>query len=96
MSYLLALTIFCSMAAMVFCRSFQQKNVMHNHYALVMPTSFAMAGLDFVSYTLVLGETITNGFSATAALFWLAAGFGGGTGCISAMYMHNRFVSKRS
>jgi len=87
---LLALAIYCSMGSMVYARAFQQMNVIGKHYKAVVPTSFAMSALEVLSHTLVLGETIINGFTPTALLYWFAMGAGGSTGCILAMYSHGK------
>ena len=92
MTYTAALMIFAAMGAMIFFRALQQKNVMHNNYLAVIPTSYLMSALELVAHTMVLGETIINGFTFAAMLYWIAAGTGGATGCCAAMWFHNRYI----
>ena len=72
--------------AMVFCRSFQQKNVMHNRYAWVIPTSACMALTEALLWINVVNEGLGWGVA------WMAVG--GGTGCLMAMLFHNKLENK--
>jgi len=64
----------------VFLKAFQQLNVVHRQYWMVLPTSMAMAACEVAVIALVA----RNGWG------WLVVftGLGGGLGCIAAMFFH--------
>lgn len=66
-------------------KGFQQKNVVGNHYVLIMITSYLMAAGDVV---LLLG-TYKFGWSAVPYL-----GTGSSLGMLTAVFLHNKWVSK--
>jgi hypothetical protein len=69
-------------------KAFQQRNVIHDNYALVVLTSNAMAFFEVY----VVATIAKHGMD-----LWLvfALGLGGGTGCLAAMLLHKRFVLRR-
>jgi len=69
----------------VLLRAFQQRNVVHDNYLWIVPTSYLMA----------TGDVFIIAFIAHAGWnIWivLANGTGGALGCLSAMYIHRRWV----
>jgi hypothetical protein len=69
-------------------KAFQQRNVIHDNYGLVVLTSNAMAFFEvYVVYTIA-----QHGIDIWLVL---ALGFGGGTGCLAAMLLHKRFVMRK-
>ena len=82
------LTIGSVMAAFVFLRAFQQRNVAFDHYKWIMPTSWCM-GLAEVYWVAAIA---TQGFSLPLAL---ALGTGGGIGCLIAMYLHKKILGRK-
>lgn len=76
---------FLAMLVYVFTRSFQQLNVTHSRYALIIPTSLTMATLDVVLVGMIAGR------GAFDPILCLALGFGGGFGSIVAVYLHKHW-----
>lgn len=83
-SYLLA---FAASFVFIFLKAFQQLNVVHKQYLLVVPTSMAMSTCEVAVIYLV----------AKQGWGWLVlfTGAGGGLGCIGAMYLH-KFTNKKA
>lgn len=77
--------MFGAMFAYVFVRAFQQRNVAFAHYWWVVPTSLLMAVFDVFIITFVARQ----GWSVAIVL---ANGGGGALGCLSAIYLHKRWV----
>lgn len=81
------LQAFAAMFVMVGLRAFQQQNVIHRKWWWVMPTSMGMAGAEVYIYwqASIMGPG------------WLAValGFGGGSGCLAAMWAHGRLNNER-
>jgi hypothetical protein len=71
---------FLASFAFIFLKAFQQLNVVHRQYLLVMPTSMAMAACEVAIIALV----VKQGWG------WLVlyTGFGAGLGCVAAMWLH--------
>jgi len=78
MSYAIA---FAASFIFIFLKAFQQLNVVHKQYLLVVPTSMAMSTCEVAVIYLV----------AKQGWGWivLATGLGGGLGCVLAMYLHS-------
>jgi hypothetical protein len=76
-TYLLA---FVASFAFIFLKAFQQLNVVHRQYLLVMPTSMAMAACEVAIIALV----VKQGWG------WIVVftGFGAGLGAMGAMFLH--------
>jgi hypothetical protein len=70
----------------VFLRAFQQQTVIQGRYWLVAPVSMAMGWCDVY---LIFHIAKTGGW------IWLATGTGGAIGCMTAMYLHRRFIDGR-
>lgn len=66
-------------------KAFQQRNVIHDNYGLVVLTSNAMAFFEVY----VVATIAKHGVDTWLVL---ALGLGGGTGCLAAMLLHKRFV----
>lgn len=66
-------------------KAFQQRNVIHDNYGWVVVTSNAMAFFE----VFVIATIARHGVD-----FWLvlALGLGGGTGCVSAMLLHKKYM----
>lgn len=76
--------VFFAAMGYVSLRSWQQLNVVRRKYALIMPTSLAMAAGDVFLITSIAQE----GFG----LIVLAFGLGGGLGSVIATYAHHRWI----
>ena len=85
------LTLFVVTFALVATKAFQQRNVAHAHYALLLPTSAVFALFELLSIGMV-----AKGFIAGDSLFgmWLALAAGGGLGCLFSVWFHQR-VTRR-
>lgn len=83
------IVIFCLGFAKVAARAFQQKNVMHDQFKSIIPTSYIMAVLEigFVGVSAI--QTIEHGYSSIIALAF-AYGTGGWIGCWFALWLHKR------
>jgi len=79
---------FVASFAFIFLRAFQQRNVTHDNWYLVIPTSILMAATEAV----VIVNIATQGWHLPLVL---TIGLGSGTGCIAAMYVHKRWVLKK-
>lgn len=71
----------------IFLRAFQQRNVAYNHYLAVMPISLCMAAVEVFTIAVVAA----SGFDLS---YVISVGLGGGLGCISSMYVHNRMFKR--
>ena len=69
-------------------KAFQQRNVIHDNYALVVATSMSMAAVEVY----VVATIAKEGFTPWLVL---ALGLGGGTGCLAAMLLHRKFVLRK-
>ena len=66
-------------------RAFQQKSVMRDKYWLIPPVSMCMA---FCEVFIILKAIVGGGT-------WIIAvpiGLGSGFGCMTAMYLHNKYI----
>jgi hypothetical protein len=77
-TYLLA---FAASFVFIFLKAFQQLNVVHRQYLLVIPTSMLMSVCEIGVVALV----IKQGWG------WIVlfTGLGGGVGCVLAMFIHS-------
>jgi len=69
----------------VFTRAFQQRNVVHDNYGWIIPTSYAMATLD----VFIIAYIAHSGWSLSLIA---VNGGGSGLGCLTAMLLHKRWV----
>lgn len=86
------LSAFLCTALYVFTRSFQQKNVQDSRYWFIMPTSLVMGTLDVI----LIGKAAISAYAGT--LDWILCisfGLGGGLGSMIAVYIHDKYVSKK-
>lgn len=80
-------TIFGCSFIFVALKAFQQRNVAFDNYVWVVPTSVAMGFVEYGTIILV----VSSGYTIPTLL---AAGLGAGSGALSAMLIHKRFVKK--
>lgn len=78
-SYFLA---FVASFAFIFLRAWQQLNVVHSKYVLVLPTSFLMAACEVY----VIANVALFGWGWL--VFWV--GLGGGLGSMLSMWLHSK------
>ena len=71
-------------------KAFQQKNVMHDSYKAMIPTSCAMAMCEYFITGTIAVIAVTGGSFIHTTLNVVAIGLGGGSGSILATYWHNR------
>lgn len=81
MSWLIA---FCAAFVFIFLKAFQQLNVLHKQYLLVLPTSMLMAACE----AYVIATTARNGYGWIV----LAIGLGSGLGAMASMWIHSRIT----
>lgn len=75
-------------------KAFQQKNVMHDNYVAMLPTSIGMAYCEtFIMGTIAVIAVAGNGW-IDAAINATAMGLGGGLGSVAATWYHNRLRGK--
>jgi hypothetical protein len=72
----------------VFLKAFQQRNVAYAHYALILPTTFALAFAEVY----VISAIADVGFSIPLVA---SVATGGGLGCLLSVWTHERFVKKK-
>ena len=77
----------------VAARAFQQKNVIHNKYLSVVPTSYLMAFTEIVVLSLSTMQIIEHGWLQSVPVA-LAYGTGAWTGCWLAMWLHDKLHRK--
>ena len=80
--------VFVANFAFIFLKAFQQRNVIHNNYGWVIVTSLSMALFEVY----VVASIAKHGVDLWLVL---ALGLGGGTGCLAAMLLHNRYVLRK-
>lgn len=73
--------VFVASFAFIFLKAFQQLNVVHAQYLLVIPTSIAMACCE----VLVIAQVARQGWGPIV----LFTGLGAGLGCTAAMFAHS-------
>lgn len=83
MNYAIA---FAAAFIFIFLKAFQQLNVMHKQYLLVLPTSMLMAACEVY----VIATTARNGYGWIV----LAIGLGSGLGAMASMWTHSRMIKK--
>jgi len=90
------LILFAANFLRVFVRAFQQRNVHFLNYVWVPPTSFVMtiAEVYIVGYIGWTAYSIVQSGELLSAIppfiiMWL----GNATGCLSGMYIHDRYIS---
>lgn len=83
------LAVFAASFGFIFLKALQQRNVQHNDFALVFPTSVAMAAFEVY----VIAQVALSGYGLGLVLAW---GSGAGLGAICAMLLHNAHLKRRS
>ena len=68
-------------------RAFQQRNVSHANYSLIIPTSYLMALTD----TYLIGAMVKSGLTLS---FILTYGTAGAKGSVMAVILHKRWTKK--
>lgn len=81
--------IFISQLVWVGLRSFQQRNVAFDNYTAVMPTSCAMAIVEVY----IIASIAKSGWHVPLVL---AMALGGGIGCLLAMYIHKKWLPRKT
>lgn len=75
----------------IFLKAFQQKNVMHDEWKFVLPTSLGMAFCEVFVIGVIAKIVSSSEFDAMHLIInALAIGSGGGLGCMASMYLHGR------
>lgn len=69
-------------------KSFQQLNVVHDQYWLVVPTSVLMA----VCEVYVVANIASLGWHVPLVL---SVGIGSGLGCVASMFLHKRLTRRK-
>lgn len=67
-------------------KSFQQLNVVHDAYSLVLPTSLGLS----VTEVYIIAIVATTGFGWIILPIAIGAGFG----CMTSMFLHKRILRK--
>lgn len=80
--------LFLSTFVFIFLRAFQQRNVAFDHYAWIIPTSFAMATVEVY----IVAMVAHNGWGVPIVG---VMGFGGGTGALAAALFHKRYIGRK-
>lgn len=79
----------------IFFRAMNQQNVVGGHYLAVFPTSFVLAILEACVYGNLAVGVVSYGILSLATVYLvIALALGGSLGCVSAMYVHRRFIKK--
>ena len=81
-------SVFIAQFVFVFLKAFQQRNVQHNDWAFVFPTSMGMALVEVY----VFATVATRGFGVPLVL---SIGCGAGLGCLAAMFIHNLHLKRK-
>ncbi len=89
------LILFVACFARVFLRALQQRNVMCLNYKLVPPTSFLMTITEVYVWgavVVLILQTLQSGNFWDMAPTVLIMTIGHSLGCMSAMYLHDRYI----
>ena len=78
---------FVASLCFVALKAFQQLNVVHDQYLLVIPTSCLMA----VCEVFVIANIATKGWDLGLVA---AVGLGSGLGCVFSMFLHKRITHR--
>lgn len=81
--WILISTVFLVNLLYIFLRAFQQQNVIFKKLVLIIPCSVAMAYIE----VFIISTISIEGFSHPLVL---AIGLGGGIGCLSSIFIHER------
>ena len=79
------ITVFAASYGFIFLKAFQQRNVAFDNYGWVLPTSFGLA----LTEVFVIANIAKNGFTLPLAL---TIGLASGTGALTAMLLHRRYL----
>lgn len=87
------LALFLANFIYIALKAFQQKNVMHDNFPLVIPTSFGMAVCEyFIMGTIAVLAINSQSFIHTA-INVSSIGLGGGLGSCCAMWYYKRIIN---
>ena len=89
------LILFVACFARVFLRALQQRNVMCLNYKLVPPTSLLMTVTEVYVWGVIVVsilEAVQSGDFWNMAPIVVIMAVGSALGCISAMYLHKRYI----
>lgn len=87
---MIPIIIFFIFYVRVFARAFQQRNVVHNNWALVPIFSYLMSYMEILGLSLGIFDIMQNGL-LRIVLIGFVMGTGGWLGTWTAMFIHNRF-----
>lgn len=90
--FTVALTAGLAYYVFVFFKAFQQRNVAHMHYRLVMPVSYAMSITEVIVVSFIALGAINAEHWTDMVPMVLGIGTGGGAGALTAMWVHKRYV----
>ena len=82
-------------ALMVFFKAFQQRNVAHLHYAAAIPTSYALTFTDMFIIAVVAVKAVGAESLWELVPLGCALGTGGWIGSLSAMWVHEKFLTRK-
>lgn len=83
-------------ALMVFFKAFQQRNVAHLHYVAAIPSSYALTFTDmFIIATVAVAAVRVDGRVWELIPLGCALGTGGWMGSLSAMWIHEKFLTRK-
>lgn len=81
--------------AFIFCKAFQQRNVIHNNWKLIPLFTVSMAFLEISTVAMGVLDISTNGWGSILPIA-SANGLGGTFGCWGAMYLHNKYFKREA
>lgn len=87
-----AILVFLASFAFVGLKAFQGRNIAFLHYRWIMPISYAMGIMEVCIWSTIATSAINAGSWWDLFPIVNAISFGGGFGCLLAMYLHNRFI----
>lgn len=79
--------------AFIFCKAFQQRNVIHDNWKLVPIFTLSMAVLETATVAMGVMDISKNGWISIIPIA-VANGIGGTFGCWGAMFLHNRYFKR--
>ena len=86
----------CAYALMVFFKAFQQRNVAHLHYVAAIPSSYALTFTDMFIIAVVAVKAVGAESLWELVPLGFALGTGGWIGSLSAMWVHEKFLTRKS
>ena len=78
----------------IFLKAWQQRNVAYLHYGWALATNWFLV----VTEVCVMGSialAVVEGGPRDLLFTVLALGIGGGSGCLSSMYLHSKYIKEK-